>query len=78
MITQQRVMEILNKGSGQDRTSLICDRFLATLIILNLVCICLESVQTIALQYATALLYLEIFSVSVLASNTHYGFGLVH
>ncbi len=65
MITQQRVMEILNKGSGQDRTSLICDRFLATLIILNLVCICLESVQTIALQYASALLYLEIFSVSV-------------
>ena len=65
MLNQQRVMEILNKGSETDRASLICDRFLATLIIVNLLGVCLESVQSIQQQYADALQFLEIFSVTI-------------
>ena len=48
MINQQRVMEILNKGNNNDQWSLMCDRFLATLIIINLLGICLESVNLFA------------------------------
>ncbi len=65
MLNQQRIMEILNKGSETDRASLICDRFLATLIIINLLGICLESVQAIQQQYGDILQILEIFSVTV-------------
>ncbi|MDP4875920.1 MAG: ion transporter [Pseudomonadales bacterium] len=65
MINQQRVMEILNKGNNNDQWSLMCDRFLATLIIINLLGICLESVQSVRDQYDTQLMYLEIISVSI-------------
>lgn len=65
MINQQRVMEILNKGNNNDRWSLMCDRFLATLIILSLLGICLESVQSVREQYGAQLMYLEIISVSI-------------
>ena len=34
--TQRRVLQILNKGEGHDNTSLACDLFLSSLIILNL------------------------------------------
>ena len=65
MINQQRVMEILNKGNNNDRWSLMCDRFLATLIILSLLGICLESVQSVREQYGAQLMYFEIISVSI-------------
>ena len=65
MINQQRVMEILNKGNNNDQWSLMCDRFLATLIILSLLGICLESVQSVREQYGAQLMYFEIISVSI-------------
>lgn len=62
---QRRVMEILNKGSHGDRASSACDIFLSTLIILNLVAVCLESVEAISQQYHRTLLYFEWFSVTI-------------
>jgi len=62
---QHRVMEILNKGSHGDRASSACDIFLSTLIILNLVAVCLESVAAISQQYHLVLLYFEWFSVTI-------------
>ncbi len=62
---QQRVMEILNKGNNEDAVSRACDIFLSILIILNLVAVCLESVESINQQYHGALVTFEWFSVSI-------------
>lgn len=62
---QRRVMEILNKGNHGDRASSACDIFLSVLIILNLIAVCLESVEAISQQYHHALLYFEWFSVTI-------------
>ena len=62
---RQRVMEILNKGDNQDSLSRACDIFLSILIILNLLAVCLESVESINKQYHDALIAFEWFSVSI-------------
>ena len=62
---QKRVMEILNKGSHGDRLSRACDIFLSILIILNLVAVCLESVEAINQKYHGYLLIFEWFSVTI-------------
>ena len=62
---QQRVMEILNKGNNEDAASRACDIFLSILIMLNLVAVCLESVESINQQYHGALVAFEWFSVSI-------------
>ncbi|MGB2044229.1 MAG: ion transporter [Porticoccaceae bacterium] len=62
---QHRVMEILNKDSNQDSVSRACDIFLSVLIILNLVAVCLESVESIDSQYHDLLVAFEWFSVSI-------------
>ena len=64
-IFQKRVMEILNKGSHGDKLSRACDIFLSILIILNLVAVCLESVEAINQKYHTLLFIFEWFSVSI-------------
>ena len=62
---QQRVMEILSKGDHQDPVSRACDIFLSILIILNLLAVCLESVESINNTYHDALIAFEWFSVSI-------------
>ncbi len=62
---QRRVMQILNKGGNQDATSRACDIFLSALILLNLVAVCLESVESINRTYHSALVAFEWFSVSI-------------
>ena len=62
---QKRVMEVLNKGSHGDKLSRACDIFLSVLIILNLVAVCLESVEAINQKYHAFLLIFEWFSVSI-------------
>ena len=62
---QQRVMEILNTGNNEDAASRACDIFLSILIMLNLVAVCLESVESINQQYHGALVAFEWFSVSI-------------
>ena len=62
---KQRVMEILSKGDPDDAVSRACDKFLSILILLNLVAVCLESVESINLQYHLALALFEWFSVTI-------------
>ncbi|MDA7851914.1 ion transporter [Porticoccaceae bacterium] len=64
-VSQQRMMTILNKGSGGDRTSRWCDTFLSVLIILNLVAVCLESVSSFNSLYHAELMLFETVSVCI-------------
>lgn len=64
-VYKQRVMEILSKGDPDDAVSRACDKFLSILILLNLLAVCLESVESINLQYHSVLAIFEWFSVSI-------------
>ncbi|MEC8147664.1 MAG: ion transporter [Pseudomonadota bacterium] len=66
-MNRQRIMEVVNAAKPDDPVSRMCDVLLSILIILNLVAVCLESVETINQQFRLALLYFEIFSVSIFA-----------
>ena len=50
MLTKRRVFEILEKGRVDDRQSLYCDLFLSALIIVNLIAICLETIDSLLLS----------------------------
>ena len=63
--TQRRVLQILNKGDGSDTASLMCDIFLSTLILLNLLAVCLESIEGFRAQYSSELAAFEWFSVMI-------------
>ncbi|MDG1495041.1 MAG: ion transporter [Porticoccaceae bacterium] len=65
MLSQQRVMAILNKSNGGDRASRSCDMFLSILIVLNLIAVCLESVESFNSLYRTPLIIFEAVSVSI-------------
>jgi voltage-gated potassium channel len=65
LLNQQRIMTILNKGSDGDQLSRGCDFFLSVLIILNLIAVCLESVESINTLYHTQLAIFETVSVSI-------------
>ena len=64
-ITQRRVYEILEKGQVDDRQSLYCDVFLSGLIIVNLIAICLETVDNLFFQYKPVFVIIELVSVSI-------------
>ena len=65
MLSQQRVMSILNKSNDGDRTSRNCDLFLSILIVLNLIAVCLESVESFNSLYRTQLVIFEAISVTI-------------
>jgi voltage-gated potassium channel len=62
---RRRLFEILESGSVGDRTSLLVDRAIITLIVFNLVAATVESVPTLAERYAVELDALEYFSLVV-------------
>ena len=66
-MNRQRIMEVVNAAKPDDPASRICDILLSFLIILNLIAVCLESVETINQKFGLVLLYFEIFSVSIFA-----------
>ncbi|MDB4022077.1 ion transporter [Litorivicinus sp.] len=66
-ISQQRLAEILNKGRFGDGISKSVDLALSVLILLNLVAVCLESVESIEKVYGSQLFIFEMISVSVFA-----------
>ena len=65
MITQRRIFEILEKGQVGDRLSLRCDLFLSILIVVNLIAVCLETIDSLFLEYKTMFLAVELVSVSI-------------
>ena len=69
MITQKRLLEILEKSDGQDKASFYCDVSLSILIILNLLAISLESVVHIGQQYSQFFFIFEMFSVSIFGTD---------
>lgn len=58
-------LRILEKGRPDDPSSLYCDYFLSTLIILNIICTSLESVTAISHQYRTPLYAVEVISIVI-------------
>ena len=71
MINQKRTFEIIEKGQDEDRVSRFCDLFLFSLIVLNLVAVCLETVDALYLKYNTIFTLVEIVSVGIF--SVEYG-----
>ena len=69
VITQKRLLEILEKSDGQDKASFYCDMSLSILIVLNLFAISLESVERIGLQYSQFFFIFEMFSVAIFGTE---------
>ncbi len=65
MITQRRTYEVLEKGQAGDQLSLRCDLFLSILIVVNLIAICLETIDSLFVAYKTIFLAVELVSVSI-------------
>jgi voltage-gated potassium channel len=65
MISQQRMLQILERGSKDDRVSMMVDQLLGLLIILNIFAISLESIESLSQQYATQFWWFEMVSVTV-------------
>jgi len=64
-LSKKRIFEILSRSDGNDRTSAICDRVLSSLIVLNLVAVSLESVESLGIAYAAQFWAFEMLSVTV-------------
>ena len=64
-MNQKRVLEILSKANKDDAASRTVDIALSSLIIPNLVAVCLESVKSIRVDYHTELIIFEWFSVII-------------
>ena len=69
MITQKRLLEILEKSDGEDKASFYCDMLLSILIVLNLLAISLESVENIGRTYSDFFFIFEMFSVSIFGTE---------
>ncbi len=69
MISQKRLLEILEKSDGQDKASFYCDMGLSILIVLNLLAISLESVESIGLTYSQYFFIFEMFSISIFGTE---------
>ena len=65
MITQRRIFEILEKGQVGDDLSLRCDLFLSVLIVVNLIAVCLETIDSLFLEYKTIFVAVELVSVFI-------------
>ena len=67
MISQKRAFEIVEIGQADDRTSRFCDIFFFILIIVNVIAVCLETVDSIYANYKTIFKAIEFISVSIFA-----------
>ena len=65
LLSQHRVLEILEKAKPGDKVSQYSDLFLSTLIILNLLAVSLESVESLGSKFQSQFYAFEIFSVSI-------------
>lgn len=65
MTSRRRIYEILDLAGRNDRTSLIVDIFIISLITLNILAIILDSVNEIHVRYESWFLWFEVFSIGV-------------
>ncbi len=64
-MTRKRIFEIIEKGDADDKASLIFDKVILTLIILNVIAIILQSFQKLNTDYADLFRNFEVISVSI-------------
>ena len=69
IITKRRMLQILSRSSGSDRASRICDRFLSTMILLNLLAVSLESIDALSAAYGDIFFAFEMISVSIFGAE---------
>ena len=62
---KKRTSELLSKGNITDKPSQYVDTALFILILLNVIAVCLESVQNIGNEYKKLFYYFEMFSVLI-------------
>ena len=62
---KKRTSELLSKGNIKDKPSQYVDMALFILILLNVIAVCLESVQNIGNKYEKSFYYFEMFSVFI-------------
>ena len=62
---KKRTSELLSKGNITDKPSQYVDTALFILILLNVIAVCLESVQNIGNEYKKPFYYFEMFSVLI-------------
>ena len=65
MFTQRRIFEILEKGQAGDKLSLRCDLFLSILIVINLIAVCLETINSLFTEHKMVFVTIELVSVSI-------------
>ena len=61
---KRRTYGVLEKAAEGDGVSRAFDLFIMALIVLNILMVMLETVESIAIQFGTALAYFEVFSAS--------------
>lgn len=64
-MTRKRIFEIIEKGDADDKASLLFDKVILTLIILNVIAIILQSFHDLNRDYAELFRYFEVISVSI-------------
>ena len=64
-INRQRILSTIDKGDESDLLSRRFDSFIMTLIVLNVLAVILETVESLRSQYELVFLYFEIFSVVI-------------
>lgn len=66
---RDRALRLLEKGQPGDKASLYFDYFLSGLIVVNVLCICIESVPELAVSYGETLLAIEVFSMVIFSTE---------
>ena len=69
MVSKERIFEILEKGRPNDPMSIGCDVFLSVLIIINVIAVCLETVEALNTAYRSTFQFIEIVSVIIFAGE---------
>ena len=65
MLTKRRVYETLEKGRVDDRQGRYCDILLSILIVVNLIAVCLETIDSLFAAYTPIFVAVELVSVSI-------------
>ncbi len=66
---RDRALRLLEKGQPGDKASLYFDYFLSGLIVVNVLCICIESVPELAVSYGETLSAIEVFSMVIFSTE---------
>ncbi|MDA0897471.1 MAG: ion transporter [Proteobacteria bacterium] len=66
---RDKALRLVEKGQPGDKASLFFDYFLSGLIVVNVLCICIESVPELAVSYGETLSAIEVFSMVIFSTE---------